>query len=117
MRFIGTWRVEIALLLVVFAFFVLVAGVTGELDARTWLSLFGGLIALLGVLAYYVFMSERGGPAIGRLFDRLVRTSVTSINGVAAMTTPSNASPDPGDPRIMTGQAWDEFCETLRRAG
>ena len=33
------------------------------------------------------------------------------------MTAKSNAQADPADPRVMSGQDWDDFCETLKRAG
>ncbi len=33
------------------------------------------------------------------------------------MSSDSNRNPDPRDPRVMTGKVWQQFCETLQRAG
>ena len=33
------------------------------------------------------------------------------------MNRSANSTDDPGDPRLMTGEAWDEFCDSLKRAG
>ena len=33
------------------------------------------------------------------------------------MATPSNPPADPADARVMSGEAWDALCDTLKRAG
>jgi len=47
-----------------------------------------------------------------------ITLSITPCPREAKYRMSSNTAPvDPADPRIMDGGAWNEFCDTLRRAG